>query len=333
MRTPVQRVRSGAIVLLAAVLVGVVGYRVLGDYSWIESLWMVIITVSTVGYSEHSQSTTSVQLLTLAVIMVGMSSAVYTFSGFFQLWLEGELELALGVRRMNRQIEQLRDHVIICGMGRSGRSLAADLRHRGRELVVIEIDEDKIEDASELDALVIDGDAREESVLQKAGIEHASALVSALPSDADNVFITLTAREMNPNIRIVASAEYESTAKKLHQAGAQKVVMPSRVSALQMSRMILNPSAADLMELIAESSYLDLELDEVKVGKHAALVGLTVNETEAHRKHKILVIAVRQKDGSMIFNPDAEYAFAADDIAILMGNRKQIDHFRSLFCA
>lgn len=333
MRTPIQRVRTGAMVLVAAVVLGVAGYRWLGDYSWIEALWMVVVTVSTVGYSERSQSTAAVQMLTLVVIMVGMSSAVYTFSGFFQLVLEGELERTLGVRRMNRQIEQLKDHVIICGMGRSGRSLATDLLHRGREAVVVEVDQDKIDDAQAIDLPVINGDAREESVLKMAGIERAKALVSALPSDADNVFITLTAREMNPNLLIVASAEYETTAKKLHQAGAQKVVMPSRVSALQMSRMILNPSAADLMELMAESSYLDLELDEVKVNQHAALIGLTVGETEAHRKHKLLVVAVRQEGGKMIFNPDADYSFGSNDIAILMGNRKQIDHFRSLYCA
>lgn len=328
-QTPLGRVRTGAIVSIAAVVFGTIGYHHIAGYSWIESLWTVVITISTVGYSERSQSAASVQLLSMAVILVGMSSAVYTFSGFFQLALEGELERTLGVRRMSRQIEKLRDHVIICGMGRSGRSLAMNLQNRGPEFVIVENDETKFEEALELGFAAIDGDATDETVLRRAGIDRARVLVSVLPSDADNVFITLTARELNPDLLIIAHAEQESTAKKLHQAGAQKVVMPARVSAIQMSRMILHPSTADLMELLAESSYLDLELDELEVNGHKALVGVTVRETEAHRKYKLLVVAIRQGDGEMVFNPAAEYVFGPDDIVIILGNREHINRFRS----
>ena len=330
-QTPLVRVRKGAIVLLAAVGLGTLGYRYIADYGWIESVWMVFITISTVGYAERSQTVASVQLVSMAVILVGMSSAVYTFSGFVQLALEGELERTLGVRRMSRQIDKLRDHVIICGMGRSGRNLAVNLKNRRRDFVLVDNDDEKIEEATELGFAVIDGDATDEVVLRRAGIDHAQALVSVLPSDANNVFITLTAREMNPDLLIIANAEQESTAKKLHQAGAQKVVMPARVSALQMSRMILHPSTADLMELLAESSYLDLESDELEVDLHKTLIGVTVRETEAHRKYKLLVVAVRQGDGHMVFNPAAEYMFAPGDIVILLGHREHIDHFRAQY--
>lgn len=333
MQTPLERVRAGAIVLLAAVLLGTIGFHALGDYGWVEALWMVVITISSVGYSEHSQSIASVQLLSVAVILVGMSSAVYTVTGFVQLAFEGELERALGVRRMTRQLEKLQNHVIICGMGRSGRNLARDLRNHNRDFVIVDRDEARVVEAHTLDFPAFSGDVTEESVLRQAGIDRAQALVSSLPSDADNVFITLTAREMNPELLIVASAEHESTAKKLHQAGAQKVVMPARVSAMQMSRMILHPSTAVLMELVAESSYLDLELDELRVEQDGMLAGLTVGETEAHRTHKLLVVAVRREDGELIFSPDADFAFAPKDIAIVMGSRSQIAQFRSLYCA
>ena len=325
-----QRVQIGALILLTAVVGGTIGYRVWGDYDWSEALWMVVITISTVGYAEHTQSPTSVQWLTMGVILVGMSSAVYTFTGAIQLTLEGELERTFGVRRMNRQIERLQDHIIICGMGRSGRNLATDLQQRGHSFVLVDYDEAKLEDAHDLLFPAIQGDATEEAVLQRAGIEQARAIVSALPSDADNVFITLTARELNPELLIIASAEKETTAKKLHQAGARKVVMPSRVSALQIARMIVHPSTADLMELVAESSYLDLDLDEINVGEHPNLVGTTVQKSEAHPKRKLLVVAVRQQDGTLIFNPESDYAFADNDIAIVMGNRAHIAQFRSL---
>ncbi len=318
-------------VLLAAILFGILGFHTLGGYGWGEALWMVVITISTVGYGERSQMSGTVQLLTIGVIVVGMSSAVYTFTGITQLILEGELERTLGVRRMSRQIDKLRNHVIICGLGRSGRSLAIDLHHRRRNFVIVDNDEAKIEEARGLDFPAVCGDATEESVLRLAGIDHAHVLVSALPSDAENVFITLTAREMNPGLLIIGRAEHESTVKKLHQAGAQKVVMPAKVSAIQMSRMILHPSTADLMELVTESSYLDLEMDEIAVAQYPALTGLNVAQTEAHRKHKILVVAIRQVDGEMIFNPAADYVFAPQDIAIVLGNRIQIEQFRSLY--
>ncbi len=317
--------------LFAAVVLGTIGYRWSGEYDWIEALWMVIITISTVGYSEQSQLGSLGQFITVAVILVGMSSAVYTFTGFFQLVLGGELERTLGTRRMARQIDSLNNHVIICGFGRSGRSLAAELKLRGREFVFVEKDPAKIEEAHAMDIPAICGDATDEFVLTHAGVQRAHALVSSLPSDADNVFITLTARELNTHLLIVASAEHDRTAKKLHQAGAQKVVMPARVSAMQMSRMILHPSTADLMELVAESSYLDLELDELSVSEHSLLIGKTVEDTQAHSTHKLLVVAVRRGDGEMVFNPAADYTFVANDIAIVMGNHTHISQFRSVY--
>ncbi len=208
--------------LLVTVLLGILGFRTLGDYGWVESLWMVVITISTVGYGERSQLPAAVQLLTVGVILVGMSSAVYTFTGVTQLIFEGELERTLGIRRMYRQIDKLRNHVIICGMGRSGRNLAMDLHHRGREFVVVDNNEAKIEEAHELDFHAVCGDATEEAVLKRAGIDYAQVLVSALPSDAENVFITLTAREMNRELLIIGRAEHESTVKKLHQAARKK---------------------------------------------------------------------------------------------------------------
>lgn len=329
--TPIQRVQVGALILALAVVGGTVGYRVLGNYGWSEALWMVVITISTVGYGEHTQSPSAVQWLTIAVILVGMSSAVYTFTGAIQLTLEGELERTFGARRMNRQIERLQDHIIICGIGRSGRNLAEDLKHKNRAFVMVDNDEVKIEEAHELGYPAILGDATEENVLLRAGITDAQAIVSVLPSDANNVFITLTARELNPDLLIIASAEKDTTAKKLHQAGARKVVMPSRVSALQISRMIVHPSTADLMALVAESSYLDVELDEIRVTDHPRLIGITVQQSEAHRTHKLLVVAIRRSEGDMVFNPGADYIFGDHDIAIVMGNRKHIRQFRASY--
>ncbi len=330
-QAPFERVQTGAIVLLAAVVFGIVGYHVLGDYSWLESIWLVVITISTVGYGESSQSSPAVQGLTVSLILVGLTAAVYTSTGFFQLVLEGELERTLGFRRMTRHIEQLKGHVIICGFGRSGRSLALDLVKRNRDIVIIENNPEQLEDFNEFKCPVVEGDATEEWALKRAGIDRARALVIALPSDADNVFITLTARELNKDILIVARATVESTAKKLRQAGAQKVVMPAAVSAKLMSRMVLHPSAADWLELIAENSYQDLDIEELIVAECPGLIGQTVQQTEAQRTHRLLVVAVRGEDGKIVANPGADYEFHSADVAVMMGNPANIKLFRNKF--
>ena len=327
MKTPLERIRIGFVLLAIIVVVSILGFGYLG-YPWLDAIWMVVITISGVGYSERSGTTPEVKWLMIAVIVFGMSAAIYTIGGFLQLITEGELERLLGTRRMTREIERLKDHVIICGFGRMGQRLAETFHGRHREFVVIENDSERIEEARNCDLPCIAGDATDENVLLDAGIKRAHALVTALPTDADNVFITLTARNLSDRLQIVARAEHSSTDKKLRQAGANKVVMPAIIGAQQMVRMITRPTTADLMELVAESTNLDVELDEIKVPAEGPLSGVTVCETEAHRRHRLLVLAVKQADGNMVFNPDAEYTFKGGDIVIVMGGVDDMDRFR-----
>lgn len=328
MKKPLVRIRAGACVLAVVFVAGVVGYRLLGGYDWLEAVWMVVITIATVGYGERSGLSPSLQVLTIGVILFGMSAAAYTFSGLFQLVVEGELERILGVRRMTREIDQLHNHVILCGFGRVGQHLAADLRAQGCPFIVIERDHPVLEEARQCSYLCLAGDATDEHVLIAAGLPRAKTLVTALPTDAANVFITLTARELNRSVQIIARAEHQSAEKKLRLAGANKVVMPAIIGARQMVRMIMRPSTADLMELVVDQSPLNVELDEVAVTGDSKLAGVTVQETEAHRRHRLLVVAVKPADGPMIFNPDAGYTFRADDTAIVMGHTEDIERFR-----
>ncbi len=327
MKTPLERIRLGALFLVAIVLVAVVGYRLLG-YDWIGALWMVVVTVSSVGYAEESTRGPWFQLFTIGVIVVGMSAAVYTIGGFIQMVTEGELEKVLGRRRVTKEIQRLQDHVIICGFGRVGQILAEDMRRQTRPFVVIDKDPEQIEAAVAAGVLCLHGDATEDDVLIEAGIERARTLVTGLPNDAANVFITLTARNLNERLQIIARAEYETTEKKLRQAGANKIVLPAAISARHMVRMITHPSTADLMDLVAESAYLEYELDEIDVPEGNDLVGVSVLETEARRRHGLLVVAVRKLDGSMLLNPDPDYRFDIGDIIIIMGRHDDIGRFR-----
>lgn len=308
-----------------------VGFRTLGDYDWLQAVWMTVITISSVGFSESTTSPPSLLLFTIVVIVLGMSSVAYTFGGFVQMVLEGELQEALGHRRMSRGIEGLNNHIIVCGYGRIGEVLASDLEVSGQKLVVVDNSQERFDAAKGEGLLCVNGDATDDQVLRQAGIERAKCLVSCLPSDADNVFITLTARNLLPSLQIIARAEHSTTEAKLMQAGATKVVLPAITGAHRFSRLVTRPSTAQLMELVTESSFLDLELDEITLNDDSKLIGVQVAETEAHRKHRLLVVAVRGKDDEMIFNPDAEYTFRGGDVAIVMGHVEDIKRFRMAF--
>lgn len=327
MRAPLHRIRLGAMVLAVIFVAAVAGYHALG-YDWLDAVWMVVITISSVGYGEDTDSDASVKMLSIAVIVFGLSAAAYTIGGLLQMITEGELERALGHRRMTRDIKRLKDHVVICGFGRMGEMLARDLKSMRRLFVIVDNDLDRISEAESHRYLCLSGDATEEETLRQAGIESARSLVTGLPNDAASVFITLTSRNLNPNLQIIARAEHPSTEKKLRQAGADRVVMPALVGARQMARLITRPSTADLMELVAETSFLDYELDEIAVPDDSKLARVTVRETEAHRRHRLLVVAVKEKDGNMVLNPDAEYTFKSGDVVIFMGHTEDIARFR-----
>ncbi len=331
MKTPLQRIRIGAVFFAMVVIAAIVGYRLFG-YDWMEAIWMVVITVSSVGYSERSGNDDPwFQLFTVFVIVFGMSAGAYTIGGLIQMMTEGELQRALGHRRMTRGIERLRDHVVVCGFGRVGQILADTLQQVDQSFVVIEHDVEVFEEANARGLLCIHGDASDEGILLQAGIEHAKSLVTALPSDPENVFITLTCRELRDDLQIVARAEYASSEKKLRQAGANKVVMPAIIGARQMVRMVTRPSTADLIERVWEDTNLDVELDEITIGESSELVGVSVRETQARRRHGLLVVAIKQVGGEMIFNPDGDQKFTGGDIAVLMGGHEDIIRFRNQF--
>ena len=314
MNSAIERIRTGAVVFGVTVILATAGYHFLFQRDWIDSLYMVVITVTSVGFTdsfdERGPPSNAEQLFTILVILFGLTAGAYAMGGFLQLMTEGEIQRALGKRKMNKDIERLEDHVIVCGFGRIGRMLTHDLKRRGRKFVILEHDPDHVGDAS---------------------VERASTLVTTLPSDANNVFITLTARSMRPDLQIIARAEYRSTEKKLKQAGANRVVMPASTGATQMAQMITRPNTADFFELISDRTQLNLEFDEVVVDDGNTLIGKTVGEAEAHRTHGLLVLAVKRANGEMVFNPSSEFVFAQGDTLIVVGEPDDIDRFEKQF--
>lgn len=326
MTTPFDRVRRGLVVLGVVFVVSVLGYRLAG-YPWIEAVWMVVITVASVGYGERSQQSPAVQLLTVGVILFGITAAAYTFGGLLQLLLAGELEQILGRTRMTRDINRLGDHTIVVGFGRIGRILAGDLARQTREFVVIEKDAERCREAHERGYLYLNGDATDDDVLIAAGVARARTLVSALPNDANNVFITLTARNLNANLKIIARAEHATSERKLLQAGANRIVMPSTIGAQQIGRMITRPHTADLLELFAEHGNLNVEIDDLVIPAGHSLVGKSFRENDA-RESGLLVLAMRHASGEMVVGAGADDRVAAGDVLIVFGKPENISRFR-----
>ena len=330
MKTPLRRIQLGAFVLLAIFIVAVAVYHWRGDYSWLDAVWMVVVTISSVGYGERSTlNDPGLQVFTILLIVFGISAAAYTVGGFIQILFEGELERVLEGRKMKREIEGLTDHVIICGFGRMGIMLASDLKSQGYSVVIIDNEAERIEEARNNECLYIMGDATEEDVLRSAGIRQAKTVISALPHDAENVFIALTCRDLNEQVHIISRAEHASTKRKLLQAGADRVVMPAVIGAQQMTRLVTRPSTAELMHVVAGNEDLDVELDEVDVTAESVLAGQTIADSQIGQQFRLLVVGVKQQEGPIQFNPQASYVLRPDDVLIVLGRTEDIEQFRA----
>ncbi len=328
MRSPLRKIRNGAVALGTVFIAAVLAVRFLGNYSWLDSVWFVVITISTVGFNEQSDSSATIQLITIGLIILGVSAAAYTCGGFVQLALEGEIENVMGKRKMAAEISKLKDHVVICGFGRLGNDLAEQLTYRNETFVVIDNSNDRIAESQDDGFLCVFGDATDESVLNEANLAEAKAIVTALPTDAQNVFITLTARNLSPNIQIIAKAELKSSCKKLRQAGANKIVMPHKVGAQQMERMISRPTTADLVELFAEASNLDMELDEFPISEHSDLAGKSLADSGIKEDFNLLVVGLKNPDGEFQFNPGPSHKISIHDIVLVIGDVSDINRLK-----
>jgi len=327
-KSPLSRFRTGLYVLAGVFLVGVLVYRLWG-WSLVESVYMVALIFSTVGLKEVRQLSPAQMMFTTVLIVVGVSTALYIMGGLVQMVAEGEINRALGLRRVTREIERLKDHVILCGFGRMGEALARELRRTQTPFVVIEKDPERIAEATALGHLAVSDDATEEEALLSVGVMRAKTLVTTLPGDADNVFITLTAHNLNPALRIIARGELRSTEKKLIQAGADQVVLPAMTAAQRMATMITRPSAIELIEVVSGRQLSEIELDELLIPPHSPLVGVTVRESQPRTRHGLMIIAVRTPAGRLEFNPSGDTMFQTGSTVTVMGRREDIDRFRT----
>ena len=324
----IKRLRVGLVTLAVLFFIGVAGYTISG-MRLLDAVYMVVVTFSTVGNRGIPPADPPLAVFTILMIVFGVSTTLYIVGVFVQMMLEGEINRAIGQRRVTNEIERLSNHVIVCGYGRTGEILAGELAHRKRSFVVIDNDPERINEATSQGYLALTDDATEEQALIDAGIHRASTVVACLPSDAENVFITLTARNLKSDLQIIARGDLPSTEKKLLQAGADRVVLPATTGAVRMAAMITRPSAVELIELATGRHMAEVEIDELHIPADSVLVGQTVREVQPRAKHGLLIVAVKSKDKPLVFNPDADTVIHAEDAVMAMGRISDIERFRT----
>ncbi|QDU78834.1 Voltage-gated potassium channel Kch [Polystyrenella longa] len=335
MQSSFRKILIGAVFFLITNIIAIFGYWYAG-WDILEAVYMVVITIYGVGYGEVRPIETDVmKIFTIGVIVTGCTSAIYVLGGFVQLIAEGELKRVLGVRRMTLGIEKLSNHVIVCGFGRVGRILARELTESGQEFVVIDTDQERLQEAENNGLFVIIGDATEEKILDAAGVKKARVVASVLPNDAANVFITLTVRELNPDVEIIARGESPSTEKKLLRSGATKVVLPAAIGATRIARLITHPSAEELLmgsftktSLNEDLDQIGLQINEILIESGSPIADNPLSDFCLGKMNQFVVVAVRHSDESVNRNPEPDYQVQVGDTLIVLAHRSAVPQIR-----
>lgn len=338
MTTPMRRMCEGIAFFVLTCLAGVIGYLIAG-WSLTDAVYMVVITIFGVGYGEVKPILTpGLRTTTILLIVFGYGAAVYTVGGFVQMVMEGELNRALNRRRMTRGIGELDGHTILCGYGRAGRILAQGLIDAKSPFVVVDQDTAKLNEAEQKGCLIVEGNATEDETLLNAGVDRARVLATVLPDDAANVFITLTARELNPTLKIYARAENPASEKKLLRSGVTEVVLPAVIGGKKMAQLITCPSTEQFLaknqghdQLQHELQQIGLKLEELPIAAESTLDGHQVGDIELKGNHSFLIVAVRRADDTVIVSPDSDCPLAAGDSVIVLGHGTELPELKRAY--
>lgn len=313
-----------AILLTLLALLGTVGFHLTSDTGWLESLYLAIITLTTVGSREPPKLDADGQIFVMVYLVIGLGVFSYSAFQIGSVVVNAELRGMFERRKMQKHIDQMNDHYIICGLGRMGSTICEYLQNRGKPFVVIDHDESRLEDVCISDGWsYIHGDATDDNVLKRAGIDRAKSLASVLPTDADNVYVILSARLLNNQIQIVARASEEKAVEKMERAGASRVISPFSSGAVKIARFMINPSIEDFLE-VADNRGTDWELADVQVSPNSTLIGKQLMETDL-RDRGVMVIGIRRSDGERLMPPPGTAVIQAGDSLFAFGSTNAVN--------
>jgi voltage-gated potassium channel len=308
------------VALLAGVtLTGTLGYMVIEGWDAWDAFYMSAITVTTVGYREVHDLSFAGQIWTVLLLFSGVGAALYVFTLLASIVVEGGLPQRLQKRRQARMLTTIKDHFIVCGYGRIGSIIASQLRQQNVPFVIVERDPARLQAAMMDGLLAVQADASHEDVLKRVGIETAKCLIAAVGTDAENVYTVLSARVLRPDLFIVGRAEGEDATRKLLRAGADRVVSPYQIGAVQMAQTAIRPAVVDFITLATSSDNLELAMEEITVAKESALVDRSLLDANLRQRFGIIVVAIQREDRRMDFNPEPDTAIRAGDKLVVLG--------------
>ena len=314
-----------AVLLLVGVLAGgTVGYMVIEGWSAWDAFYMTVTTVATVGFREVHPLSRGGQVFTILLIFCGVGTAFYTVTLLATIIVEGGLHRRFEKRRVARMLEHITDHFILCGYGRIGGIIAAELHQQGVSVVVVERDPERVHDAMERGWLALAADASREEVLRAAGIHRARGLIAAVGTDAENVFTVLTARVMRPDLFIIARVESDDAEHKLRRAGADRVISPYRIGATHMVQTALRPAVVDFVQLATSSERLDLSMEQVHIKDDSALANQSIVDAGIRQKFGVIIVGIKRAGGAMEFNPAPEAIMRAGDELVVLGTTESV---------
>lgn len=329
---PVRNLRVSLLILVLTLGLGTAGYIVLEGWDFLDALYMTVITLATVGYKEVHDLSTNGKIFTIGLILFGVATIAYAFGSLLQLMVEGQILRILGRRKLEKRINQLEGHYIVCGYGRIGALVSQEFLSRPVAFIVVERDPVICERLAKEKILFVQGDATDDDTLIQAGILRAKGLITAVTSESANVYITLTARGLNPDLFILARSVEEGSEIKLKRAGATKVISPYRIGANRMVWAVLRPSVVDFIDIAIGSESLELQLEEIRVAPNSSLVARTLISAGNRRAWGIMIIAIKKSSGAMLFNPESSTTIDAEDILIILGKPPDIRNLEKVAC-
>jgi voltage-gated potassium channel len=321
---PIRHLKISISVLLALVSIGVTGYILIEGWPFLDALYMTIITLGTVGFKEVHDLSSYGKLFTICLIVVGVSVLGYIVGSLAQIMFEGQFQRIIGRKKVEKRIDSLKDHYIICGFGRIGQLICKEFAAKPLPFLVIEKHPEAHEKLHHEEYLHLRGDATEDETLLRAGIMRAKGLISVVTSDTENVYITLTARGLNPELYILARSGEEGSELKLKRAGANKVVSPYVIGGGRMAQAILRPNVMDFIEIATGHEHLELQMEEILIPADSAFVGENLISSGFRKETGTIIVGIKKKHGKMVFNPESHSKFEADDTMIVLGDPPSI---------
>ncbi len=326
-----RKLQMSLLVLAGLAVITMIGYRVIEGWSWFDSFYMVVTTFATVGYMEIHPLSPTGRVFNVIMMMLGVGTVFFSIGALTQTLMELELDKVFGRRKMDREIDTISGHYIICGAGRVGRSAGREFARAKVPFVVIETNPSKEERASHARWLTLIGDATQEKTLREAHIERAMGLVAATTTDATNIYIVLTARGMNPKLRIIARASEEAAEKHLKTAGADVVISPYLFAGHRIAQSFLRPNVVDFLDIaVSRDTHEEMVIEEIMVKDRSRLAGKTIGNSFIHRDLGIMVLAIKRSDGQPCFNPRAEEPIRAGDNLIVMGEAVKMPQLEAI---